>query len=431
MTSKEQILSTSALIEWRDKILPLRQQWNEKDRLLEERLDTLLPMLMQREGIDCWIVVGSEYNEDPVFDTLTPASVLNASRCMVLLFHLQQDGTVERLVIARRGLGDLYQSVESHPEESTEDTLRRVVSGRNPQTIGINVSFTFPLADGLSHTTHAWLLDTLGQDLAARTRSAEGLAVGWLETRSSSEMVIYPSVVDLSRTFIRTAFSPRVITPGITTTDDVVWWMRQQVHDFGLKPAFSFTVTLDAQDQAFDILGRTNPRNRILPGDVLRCDFGITYLGLTTDQQESIYILKPGETDAPEGLQAAMRTANRAQDILFSQAHLGRTGNDVLHAAREQAAAEGIDACFFCHPIGTHVHGAGTLIGRWDCQDGLPGLGDYKLRNDTCYAIEFYIKQPISEWGGREFTMLLEQDAAFVSGTFRWLSGRQTQFLTM
>lgn len=424
-------MGTRPLSGWRDKILPLRAQWIERDRLLEERFNTLLPGLMRREGIDLWIVIGSEYNEDPVFDSLTPAATLNASRRMVLLFHLSEGGFVECSALSKRPLGHLYTMQEQQPDESLEDALRRVVTEKDPQTLGVNTSATFPLADGLSHTAHAWLLDALGSDLAARTRSAEGLAVGWLETRSASELAIYPSVVDLSRAFIQTAFSPLVITPGITTTDDVVWWMRQQVHDFGLKPAFSFTVTLDAQDQAFDIQGRTNPRNRILPGDVLRCDFGITYLGLTTDQQESVCMLKPGEIAAPEGLQAAMLTANRAQDIVFEQAKLGRTGNDILRASREQAADEGIDACFFCHPIGSHVHGAGTSIGRWDCQDGLPGIGDYEIRNNTCYAIELYIKQAIPEWNDRHFTMLLEQDAVFADGAFRWLSGHQTRFLTM
>lgn len=431
MISSKPSMEQAPLGAWRNKILPLRQQWIERDRLLEERLDTLLPTLMKRESIDCWIVIGSEYNEDPVFDTLTPASILNASRRMVLLFHLNADGTVERLALGKRKLDSLYETVHPESGETPEDVIRRVIAARDPQVIGINTSATFPLADGLSHTTYDWLVQTLGADLASRITSAESLSVGWLETRSVSELAVYPTVVDLSRAFIRTAFSSLVITPGVTTTDDVVWWMRQQVHDFGLNPAFAFTVTLDAEDQAFDIVGRTNPRNRILPGDVLRCDFGITYLGLTTDQQESVYILKPGETEALEGLQAAMRVANRAQEIVFSMAKPGRTGNDVLREARAQAEAEGIHACFFCHPIGTHVHGAGTSIGRWDCQDDLPGIGDYELRDNTCYAIELYIKKAIPEWNDREFMMLLEQDAVFTNGAFRWLSGRQTRFLTV
>ena len=249
MLPQDQSLWIAPLNAWGNKILPLRQQWIERDRLLEERLNTVLPALMKREGIDCWIVIGSEYNEDPVFDTLTPASILNASRRMVLLFHLRQDGTVERLVLGKRGMSGLYKLVNPETGETQEDVLRRVLTQRNPRTIGVNTSTTFPLADGLSHTTHNWLLQELGPDLEPRTKSAESLVVGWLETRSASELAIYPSVVDLSRAFIRTAFSSLVITPGVTTTDDVVWWMRQQVHNFGLKPAFSFTVTLDAEDQ--------------------------------------------------------------------------------------------------------------------------------------------------------------------------------------
>ncbi len=424
-------LSAAPLVAWNDKILPLRRQWAEADRLLAERLDTLLPGLMKREGIDLWIVTGSEYNEDPIFDTLTPASVQNASRSMILILSLREDGTAERSIVGPYGIGDLYQLVGGQPGETQAETLLGFVSERNPRTIGVNTSASFPLADGLSHTAYEWLMEALGPELASRVRSAERLAVGWLETRSATELIVYPELVDLSRAIIRTAFSSLVTTPGVSTTEDVVWWMRQQVHNMGLKPAFPFTVTLDAREQAFDIHQRDNARSRILPGDTLRCDFGITYLGLTTDIQESVYILRTGEDEPPDGLQEAMAAANRAQDIIASSMALGRSGNEMLRMARERATAEGLDACFFCHPIGTHVHGAGPTIGRWDNQEALPGPGEWALHDGTCYAIELYVKHAIPEWDGREFMMVLEQDAAFAAGRFRWLSGRQTRFLTM
>ena len=416
---------------WRDKVLPLRRRWAEKDRLLEERLDALLPGLMARESIDCWIVVASEYNEDPVFDTLTPSSMLNASRRTILLLHRRGDGSVERAVAGPYPIGKLYAGIEVAPQETREAAIRRFVEERDPRTIGIDISSNVPLADGLSHTGHAWLMDLLGPELASRTKSAEGLVVGWLETRTPSELAAYPGLVDLTRALIRTAFSPLVITPGVTTAEDVVWWMHQRVEDLGLEPAFPFTVSIDAEEQPFDIHHRDNERNRILPGDTLRCDVGVTTLGLTTDLQESVYILKPGETEPPTGLRQAMAAANRAQDLVAASMALGRTGNDILAEARRRAEADGLDACVFCHPIGAHVHGAGTMIGRWDCQDPLPGLGKHALHNDTCYAIELYVKRPVPEWGDREFMMVLEQDAAFVDGAFRWLSGRQTRFLTI
>ncbi len=375
--------NAAPLAAWNEKILPLRRQWSERDRLLEERLDGLLPALMKREGIDLWIVFGSEYNEDPVFDTLTPSSVLNASRSMILLFRLRPEGTAERAIIGPYDIGAGYERVNGSPQETQEDLLLGFVSECDPGTIGVNTSELFPLADGLSHTTHGWLMKALSSDYGSRVQSAERLAVAWLETRSETELIVYPELVDLSRAIIRTAFSSLVITPGVTTTDDVVWWMRQKVHDLGLKPAFPFTVTLDACEQAFDIRQRENARIRILPGDTLRCDFGITYLGLTTDIQESVYILRPGEENAPTGLQAAMAAANGAQDIIAAGMAVGRSGNQMLQTARERASEQGLDACFFCHPIGTHVHGAGLTIGRWDNQQPLPGPGEWELHEGT------------------------------------------------
>jgi hypothetical protein len=60
--------------------LPLRQQADVRDRWLTQRLLDLLPALMDRTGIDLWIVAGRENNEDPVMSTLLPAAWLSARR---------------------------------------------------------------------------------------------------------------------------------------------------------------------------------------------------------------------------------------------------------------------------------------------------------------------------------------------------------------
>lgn len=420
--------SLPALERWRDRILPLRERAEHQDRWLEARLDGLMPDLLAREGIDLWIVAAGEYNEDPVYATLTPTMHLNAPRRTLLLFFRREDGRVERATLGRYSLGTLYASAWNPESETQESSLRRFAEARDPRTIGIDVSSTFPLADGLSHSLSLWLEDALGDPYASRLRSAERLAVGWLERRLPQEIAAYAELSDLTHALIEAAFSPPTIIPGTTTTDDLVWWLHQTVLDLGLEPSFPFTVTLDAVDQAFDIGHRQAGRTIVRPGDVLRCDVGIRYLGLTTDVQQSVYVRKPGEIDAPEGLRRAMAQGNEAQDLLLAAMRKGRRGNEILRETRAAAQARGIEARFFSHPIGTHDHGAGTVVGLWDQQQGVPGTGDYELHDDTCYAIELCVECAIPEWGGRKLMMVLEEDAAFTDEAVCWLSGRQESF---
>jgi Xaa-Pro aminopeptidase len=410
--------------EIRSSILPLRQRAVIRNEWLRSRLDSYLPELMKREGFDMWVVIAREYNEDPVIMSMLPEPFMYARRRTILLFSLLRDGTVERLTFARYGMGDFYKTVWDPDKEEQYVCLAREIKKRRPKKIGIDVSETTAFGDGLTHGEYTQLIRALGPKYSKRLTSAENLAVGWLEHRTPRELDAYPGVVAITHALVEEAFSRRVIHPGITTTDDVSWWMRQKMIDLSLEPWFPPTVDLQAPDQPHD---KPAKRNLITPGDLLHCDVGFYYLGLATDCQRNVYILKPGECDAPEGLKAALRDGNRLQDILCGEIVISRTGNDVLKRAREKATSEGIIPSIYTHPLGNHGHAAGTTIGLWDRQGGVPGTGDYPLHADTCYAIELNAKKAIPEWGGQEIRMSLEEDAVLTSGGLRWLSGRQTQ----
>lgn len=414
---------------FRDKILPLRSQADVRNTWLRQRLDEVLPELMQREGLDMWIVSAREYNEDPVIMTLLPEPTMSVRRRTILVFSLQDDGSLERLTLDRYGHKDYYQAVWDPEQESQAQCLARVVQERDPQAIGLNFSETFAFADGLTHTEHATLTTAIGETYAARIQGAERLAIGWLERRIEPELTVYPGFVEIGHAIIAEAFSSRVIQPGITTTDDVVWWMRQKMLDLGLQAWFQPTVDLQASGEPFGPIGKEDPDRRklIRPGDLLHCDVGFYYLGLATDQQQLAYVLKPGESDAPEGLKAGLLEGNRLQDILLEAMQPGRTGNQVLKAALAKAREEGITPMIYTHPLGYHGHGAGPTIGMWDRQGGVPGQGDYTLFDETCYSIELNVKKAVPEWDDQEVLFALEEDAVLTGNRARWLSGRQTE----
>jgi hypothetical protein len=414
---------------YRGMILPLRARAEVRNGWLRDRLDQVLPEIMAREGFDLWIVIAREYNEDPVIMTLLPEPAMTARRRTILACFRSPDGTVDRLTLDRYGQGDFYQAAWDPAQEEQLACLARIVRERDPKVIGINVSDTFAFGDGLTHSEYQRLAAALGDELTARVRTAERLALGWLERRTADELTVYPGMVELGHALIAEAFSIRVVQVGITTTDDLVWWMRQKMLDLGLQAWFQPTVDIQAPGQGFDSPAGSKgaPRKRILPGDLLHCDVGFFYLGLATDQQQHAYVLRPGETEAPEGLQIALVEGNRLQEILAEKMVVGETGNQVLRAALAQAEAEGLKPSIYTHPIGYHGHAAGPTIGLWDHQEGVPGKGDYELFDNTCYAMELNVRRAIPEWDGQEVRIALEEDAALVDGRFQWLSGRQTR----
>lgn len=404
--------------------LPLRQQAQVRNDWLRQRLNALLPDLMARCEIDLWLIIAREYNEDPVIMSLLPEPAMSARRRTMLAFCRNENGTVDCLTLSRYGYEGFYESAWNPDEDEDQyAALARLVRERNPQRIGLNHSQTFAFADGLSHTEHALLAAALGDDFMARTVSAEPLAVGWLEARLPEELAAYSRIVALGHAIIAQAFSTQVIHPGITTTEDVIWWMRQTMHDAGLRAWFQPSIAIQAPGQRYD---DENPRTVIQPGDLLWCDMGFNYLGLCTDQQQHAYVLKPGETNAPQGLQLALNDGNRLQDILMEAMVIGRTGNQVLHAALLEAKNQGITGQIYTHPLGYHGHAAGPTIGLWDKQQGVPGAGDYPLYDNTAYSIELNARYEVPEWGGQDVRIALEEDAALVKGRMQWLDGRQT-----
>ena len=415
---------------YREKILPLRARAEVCNAWLEQRLTEVLPEVMEREGFDMWIVAAREYNEDPVIMTLVPEPAMSARRRTILVFSRGQDGAFERLTLDRYGYGDLYEAAWNPDEEDQYECLARVVSERDPKVIGLNISEMFAFADGLTHNEYRNIAAALGETYAGRIEEATRLAVGWLERRIEPELIVYPGIVELGHAIIAEAFSSRVIQPGITTTDDVVWWMRQKMLDLGLQAWFQPTIDIQARGEPHGPLALPDKERRklIRPGDVLHCDMGFYYLGLATDQQQLAYVLRPGENDAPDGLKAGLADGNRLQDIHLAAMEVGRTGNEVLKIALDQAEEEGIQAMVYTHPIGYHGHAAGPTIGLWDRQEGVPGRGDYELFEDTCYSIELNVKRSVPEWDGQEVLFGLEEEAALAGGTVHWLDGRQTEF---
>ncbi|MES1220422.1 MAG: M24 family metallopeptidase [Bacteroidota bacterium] len=413
-------------------VLSVREQARVIDELLVERLDSLLPSLMAKNGIDMWVIVSREYNEDPVLKTMLPAEWLNARRRTILVFYNNPGKKIyEKLAIARYDVGTAVKAawdMQKFPDQW--DALVDIINTRKPGNIALNTSANFAHADGMDHTEYTELMQKLPAAFKSKVVSAENLAVGWMETRTEHEMQIYPQLINATHKIIEEGFSEKVITPGLTTSDDVVWWFRQKIRDLGYDTWFHPSVSIQRNDpQNFDHLQSFSARPKddvILPGDLLHVDIGITYLRLNTDIQEHAYVLKPGETSVPQSLVSAFAKANWLQDILTAQFKEGKTGNQILSGALAQAKAEGLQPTIYTHPIGYNGHAAGPTIGLWDQQNGVPGSGDFPMHLHTAYSIELNAASDIPEWK-KSVRIMLEEDGYFDEKGFRYISERQRE----
>ena len=411
-------------------ILPLRDQAAVRDQWLSEKIHSVLPDLMRRENIDMWVLISREYNEDPVLKTMLPALWLAARRTTMLVIY-DTGSELETLACARYDIGDTSKkSWDPDRQPDQWQRLAEIIAERNPEKIAVNRSDHFGLADGISSWHFDRLKAVLPPDLQNRVTSAEKLAIGWLETRIPAEMTVYQQIVRIAHEIIREGFSDEAVQPGVTTTEDLVWWFRERIRGLGLETWFHPTVDIQRADpENFDHLRAFSKRpdeQVIQPGDLIHVDFGITYLGLNTDTQENAYILKPGETDAPDELKNAFGKGLRLMDILTQEFRPGRTGNEILAAARAKAAEEGLKPSIYTHPIGYHGHAAGPTIGMWDQQGGVPHTGDYPMYPNTAYSIELNTAVFLEAWK-KEIRIMMEEDAFFDGSSVRYIDGRQTR----
>ena len=404
------------------------------DEILEDRLDNLLPQLMRRSGIDLWIIISREYNEDPVMKTMLPSTWLSARRRTILAFYdAGGDTPLEKIAIARYDVGKLLKGawdLNVYPDQW--DALMETIKERNPKKIGLNYSENFALADGLVKTEYQAFMEALPTEMEDRVVSAEKLSIAWLETRSEKELEIYPMICHLGHQILQEGLSEKYIHPGITTTTEVEWTLRQLVTNYGLDtwfhPSVSVQRSKEGNKEFLRSFSRRPDQEVIRQGDLLHVDFGITYLRLNTDQQQHFYVLKAGETEVPAYLQKAFDKGNRLQDILVQQFKTGKTGNQILEAALAQAKSEGMNASIYTHPIGLHGHAAGPTIGMWDQQQGVKGKGDYPLYPNTAYSIELFAASEVAEWG-KIVRIMLEEDGVYTEDGFYFLDGRMEDIL--
>lgn len=427
-----------------------REQAEMQQRWLKRRMETILPGLMRKHGVDLWVIPTREYNEDPTFSSLVSPTTFYARRRTIYVFFDRcaaagttdpGDGScIERLALGGTSQGGVYREyrakkVVDNPVNTRQaelwgdaqwQVLKEVVEERNPRIIGVNISRTHAFSDGLTAGELEGMSAALGKKWTDRFKRSELLPLEFIAARLPEEEEFYGRLTRFVHAQVARMFSNEVITPGVTRTQDLVWWWRQMVADHGLTTWFQPSIAIQRKGSLPELLGD----NAVIePGDVLWCDVGVTALRLNTDTQHSGYVLRDGESEPPPGIRAALANSNRFQDILFEETRPGRSGNAILKGTLDKLKGAGIMGTMYSHPIGMHGHGAGPVIGLWDYQEGVPGRGDAPVIPGMWFSAELQTTSPVPEWGGQPIRVAQEED--FIvgqDGRPRWAFQRQSQF---
>ena len=409
------------------KPLSQREQMDVREQWLQKRLGTFLLPMMKRHAVEMWIVVNEEFKSDPVTEYIVPPIPMVGRRDIFIF--IDQGERIERIAMVRyeeERLNKHYRVIMPARDKFGEE-LKKIVDARNPRSITLNIGGTRGQQSGLSHDSYQFLADALGPENEKKFSSAAALLTDFFDLRLPEELQHYRHAVLMTDSLTRRAFSNDVITPGKTTVGDIRWWLVQQVNDLGLSIWFQPDLRIQRQRDATATTGpflSTAKESEIIQrGDLIHVDFGLNYMGLSTDWQKHAYVLKPGEKAAPAGLTAALKNTNRLQDILFSIARAGMTGTEVYEKTMAEAKRAGLEAMIYSHPIGTHGHGLGPSI---DFRGNIGGGGN-KIIPGSYMSIELNTSTAVPEWGGQKVTMMAEDDAVMTGRGYEFIGPRQTE----
>ena len=409
------------------KLLSQREQADLRDKWLMKRLGSLLLPMMKRHGIEMWIVVNEEFHNDPVTTYITPMVPI-VGRRDVFIF-IDRGERIERIAVVRYA----EERVKKHyammlpARDKFGEAIKKIVDERNPRTIALNIGGTRGQQSGLTYDGYKFLAEALGPENEKKFVSAANFLTEFLDTRIPEELEQYSNAVLATDVITRRAFSNEVVSPGKTTVGDVRWWMLQQLNDLGVDTWFQPDLRIQRQavetGTTSQFLSTADEKEVLMPGDLLHVDFGLNYMGLSTDWQKHAYILKPGEKDAPAGLKAALKNTNKLQDALFSFARAGMTGTEVYEKTMAEMKLQGIEAMIYSHPLGTQGHGLGPSI---DFR-GAVGGGGNKILPGSYMSIELNTSSVVPEWAGQKVTMMAEDDAVMTPEGYRFIRPRQTE----
>ena len=399
-----------------------RARWERACQIRHEKFDLVLPGAMRANDIDMWIVVMREGLLDPLWEALGRGYVGGWAYWV----FTDAGARTERAAFGVGGYGPEQCGVYDH--FGSADELAAWVSERDPSRIGVNMAEHIGGADGLSHTSYLHLKDVLGAPWADRLVSAQKLVSDFRATRTAIEIATFAEAGEMSREIAERAFSNEVITPGVTTLEDVAWWMRDQQLARGLESSFDMPSVYVTGPEG--VIASSTDRI-IQRGDLLMIDWGVGFLDFYTDMKRVAYVLRDGEVEPPAGIRNAFEQAVRVRDVMKSSIRTAPTAQQALDVTWRAIEAAGFrriefnrpssdpsttDVAIGPHSVGNWGHGIGPSLAFFN-----PEQLTYEFRPGTLFSVELFAYTAVPEWGGAKARIPLEDDAVVTERGVEWL----------
>ncbi len=398
------------------------RRWRKTNQIRLDKFDLILPEVMRENKIDMWIIMNREGNFDPLYAEMGEGYV---GRNGYYIFTDTGTPRIERAVLGIDGY--LLEETKAYDYFGAESELKEFVDKRDPKRIGLNMSKDIGGADGLSYTGRLQLAEILGSKYEARFVSGEKLFSDFRSRHVASEIAVFAEAGDYSYQIAERALSNEVIMPGITTLEDVAWWMKEQLFKNNLQSSFGMPSIYVTGPNGIE----ATSTNRIIQrGDILMLDWGVGLMNFYTDMKRMAYVLKEGEKEVPKSIQHAFDLAVKVRQIVVNTIKPGITAkqNEVnVYKALKEAGFSPIefnkpgtddktDVIIGCHSVGDWGHGTGPSIAFFN-----PLQLTYLVKPSNLFSIELFAYTPMPEWGGKKLRIPLEDDAIVTERGVEWI----------
>lgn len=418
-----------------------KERFKLRRDMVADKLDRALLPAMRNHGIDMWIVLDRENNDDPLHAEL--GGGFSGVRAAFVFFDNGTD-TPEKIYYgshtqpANSVVAQVYDETlyYGYSAEGLTPHLRKLVHARDPKRIGVNTSETLPDADGLTVGLSDFLVDTIGEKYARRIESAELVVRDFRLNRTALETAAYTDALNWTAHWMQEALSRANVRAGETTNADIAWFLEDRALELGLTSSATTRVVREGK-----LLPLHDPDTPLQPGDIINIDGGLHYLGFEVDIKRTAYILRPEETTMPEGLQSAWRDAQRMGALYASKMVPGAIGHEIWASINADAAAQGYKAVgpdsgragnesaraeigVYGHSVGNVAHDIGTRVAA-DLPFAYGERVRFPLQTNEWVSIELHVNTPIPEWDGEAWYARFEETAQITDDGIRWLIENQ------
>lgn len=396
-------------------------------QIQRDRINKLLPQIMQEQNVEMWLVFTRENSEDPILPIIGIKHIV-ARGAFIFSF---KNGKYKKVAIAAsydvsaiKATG-LFDEVVSYKTEGVKPHLKSWLEKLDPKNIAINFSRDVTIADGLTLGMKKYLEEALGSAISKKFISAERLIVSLIGKKLPMEIAALKTAVLATQKIISEALTAEQIEIGVTTENDLGAFMTTRTEELGMSVAFMSIVVGPTR-------GHSEPTDRAIEaGDLLRIDFGVRYEGYAADIQRTAYVLKPDEEQAPAEIVKMWQVALQANQACVRAIRPGVTGNDIDKIGRQTLVAAGYKGYPHGagHAIGLKVHDVGAILGP-DWKERYGNTVFFPLEIDQVYAVEPLLYAPDPR-NGQEINIGLEEDVLVTAKGAEYIGQPQTELIVI